>query len=229
MTLLIDTTRMPELDPCAEDKLQALDELQAAETARLVTGLQPRFHHSVNEKRLAAALDGDYEESAAICSRLHDYQRLSWAAWLYEMGAPIGAWQAALDVGLTQQHYNRAIAPMRLIEMLKRLRRKNGLALPPETRETFTIYRGGDRDGISWTLDQEVAVEADEGHRAWYGSSDGVHEMQITRDDVFYFTDYRREKEIIVDFVKLNIPISWPDDPLSRASVRAVPNEVLAA
>ncbi|TFL16567.1 hypothetical protein [Jannaschia formosa] len=226
---MIDTTLMPKLDPNAEDLVKALDDLEAAEVARLLKGHQPRFHLRVGEARIAAALNGDYDESAALCVRLHDYQRLSWAAWLYEMGAPIGAWQAALDVGLTQQHFNRAISVRRLLDMLRQIRNEKGLGLPPIHSDTFTVYRGGDRLGISWTLDQEVAVEADEGHRAWYGSSDGVHEMQITRNDVLYYTDYRTEKEVLVDFVKLNIRILWPDDPLSRKPVRAVPNERMTA
>lgn len=229
MAVQIDTTLMPRVDPTSTNPLRDEDRIHAAEIARLLAGRQPRFHLPVRQQRLAEAMEGDREAAAAICMRLHDYQRLFWARWLFDMNAPMEMWHAALEVGLTQQHDNRAIEPMQLFTMLKTLRKRRGLGLPMLLAETFTIYRGGNKNGFSWTLDRDVAIDADAGHRAWYGESEGVHEMQVTRDQVLFYTDSRQEKEVLINFVQLNIPVRWPDDALSRRPVLSLPNELIAA
>lgn len=58
----------------------------------------------------------------------------------------------------------------------------------------FTIYRGGSRNGISWTLDYDKA--------SWFakrfGAMDPVWKATVNRNEVVGYTDCRNEKEVIV-------------------------------
>lgn len=59
--------------------------------------------------------------------------------------------------------------------------------------QRIMIHRGGDREGLSWTLDRERAKWF---ARRWDKNA-GVHTVTIDKSEVFAYTDARNEQEII--------------------------------
>ena len=61
--------------------------------------------------------------------------------------------------------------------------------------ERFKVWRGGSPDGISWTLDENIARKFSERK---YRRTKMVQCREITRDEVICYLDGRGEKEIIL-------------------------------
>lgn len=67
--------------------------------------------------------------------------------------------------------------------------------------ETFTIYRGTKKgivdEGISWTTDREVAKKFSERFLK-PGEEPLIKEKVVSKKDIFFYTDGRNEKEVII-------------------------------
>ena len=63
-----------------------------------------------------------------------------------------------------------------------------------ELPEEMTVFRGGDPRGISWTLDGELGQWFAER----YGFNQRYNMMRIKKDDVLFYTNLRKEKEVII-------------------------------
>lgn len=63
-----------------------------------------------------------------------------------------------------------------------------------ETKDKLTIWRGGDHDGLSYTISEEKAHWFSKRFRG----SGKVYEKEVYREQVFAYTDDRNEQEIIL-------------------------------
>lgn len=76
----------------------------------------------------------------------------------------------------------------------------------PHLPDRMTLYRGQDDGasvGLSWSLDPEVAKDFARGHRGCNISNPLVLELEVTRDQVAFFTNDRDEQEVVL----LEIPL----------------------
>jgi hypothetical protein len=61
----------------------------------------------------------------------------------------------------------------------------------------FKVWRGGDADGLSWTMDEAVARTFSTMHRR----NGEIHSKVIGRKQVLFYTDNRNEKEVVLGIV----------------------------
>ncbi len=132
------------------------------------------------------ALQGDVEAANSLGVALHDFQRGIVVHAFWNEGASADVVRALLGLALTQTHFYGQIPD--LFEILQFA----NFTIPP-LPENVTVYRGGDPDGISWTLSRKVAV--------WFAERPNieVHQRVIHRDRILFYSNDREEQEIIFD------------------------------
>lgn len=64
--------------------------------------------------------------------------------------------------------------------------------------EEMTVYRGGEPDGISWTLDKEKGEWFSNRSEMMTRLKQPLCSMRVKRDDVLFFTDERNENEVVI-------------------------------
>lgn len=74
---------------------------------------------------------------------------------------------------------------------------------PPKTKlpDRMTVYRGQSASapkGLSWTLDRKVAEGFARGHRNIRVPDPVVLEMEVTPDLVAFYTNARKEREVVL-------------------------------
>jgi hypothetical protein len=138
------------------------------------------------QRYLKPSLAGDVDAASSLAVACHDFQRGALAYTFWRKGASPDVVRVLVDMALTQTHEFRAITHLR--ELL------HFAAFPlPDLPERVTVYRGGDADGLSWTLDRRVAER--------FANQNGgeVHERTIERKSILFFSNEREEREIIFD------------------------------
>ena len=64
-----------------------------------------------------------------------------------------------------------------------------------------TVYRGGDKKGLSWTLDKEKAI--------WFANRFNGNQLVLTglvnKSDILHYTDSRSEQEVVINPKSVNV------------------------
>jgi hypothetical protein len=106
--------------------------------------------------------------------------------------------------------------------------------MEPETRvhydslpEKLTIYRGGDRpfiDGLSWTLNRQVAEGFARGFRLMNNRNPVIATAQVSKRNIFFATSHRDEAEVVAAVKKFDVE-ERPDlqRPCIHARIRPTP------
>lgn len=63
--------------------------------------------------------------------------------------------------------------------------------------DTFTIYRGGSKDGISWTLNKDIAKKFN--NRVYPEENRQLWKAEATKEEVLAYFTGRSEEEIVID------------------------------
>lgn len=71
-------------------------------------------------------------------------------------------------------------------------------ALVSDLPEEFTIYRGGDAGGYSWTLSEEIAEWFVERNQRFGFSNTQVLKRTVRREDVLFYNNDREEQEVVI-------------------------------
>ena len=64
--------------------------------------------------------------------------------------------------------------------------------------DTITVYRGGHKDGLSWTLSEEKAKWFGERNYYFNEQETPLWKMDIKKKDIAWFTNSRNEQEVIL-------------------------------
>ena len=173
------------MDDPFPDKLRAMEELEFLYMADGMQALKdaiPEWARPYWEP----AFQGDVEAANSLGVALHDFQRGVVVHAFWNEGASVDVVRALLNLALMQTHFYGQIE--NLFEILEFA----NFTIPP-LPENVTVYRGGDPDGLSWTLSRKVAE--------WFAerSNTEVHQLVIHRDSILFYSNGREEKEIIFD------------------------------
>lgn len=71
-------------------------------------------------------------------------------------------------------------------------------SLVSDLPDEFTIYRGGDEDGYSWTLSEEKAEWFEERNQRFGFKNTQVLKRTVRRKDVLFYNNDREEQEVVI-------------------------------
>lgn len=143
----------------------------------------------VEETDWRAAWSGDPDAAFCVAIGLNDYQRATFALSLTENDCGPAAVRRAVEVALTQSHCFRDLG----LNSLRKILEYAAFEPPAGTPDRFDIYRGGNAEGLSWSLSKAVAQQ-------FAGRVKGgtVTARTVRRDEIAFFSNDRGEEEVIV-------------------------------
>jgi hypothetical protein len=167
------------------ERLHAMEELELFYMADGIQALEDVIPEYARP-HWQPAFQGNVEAALFLGLSLQDFQRGILVHAFWSEGASADVVRVLLDLALTQTHFYG-----RIPDLFDILRFAN-FTIPP-LPESVTVYRGGDPDGLSWTLSRKVAE--------WFaeGSNTEVHQRVIHRDSILFYSNDREEQEIIFD------------------------------
>jgi len=179
------------MTPPEDDTAQAQAMLDAnyAECQRVADGLIPTIPAHAPADVQSKFWAGDVEAASHVASGLHDFQRLPMALHMaLDHIFPPSAVEIVFDLGMTQSHGFRQISDDDIYTILDYIDQCCPAHIPNPVR----LYRGGPKDGLSWTTDPQVAKRFAE------MQGGAVTSKTVERSEIAYYTDSRGEKEVIL-------------------------------
>jgi hypothetical protein len=178
---------------------------QQAEQERLMTEARKAiqrygFTQDESDRKEALRAIGYYSLSAS------SEDRLSWVLRLIEVAPPGIFWPAIMEAWphCDATWHDRT----RLLRVLRAMPPAASF-FPPERCAFFntfpaqvTVFRGCSRPrvrGVAWTTDRAIAEGFAHGHRGISVPDPVVASAVILREDIFFVTDDRHEKEVVLD------------------------------